>query len=139
MKRIAVISPFRETAERSRAEHFATAKLLCRAAALASCAPFASHVSYPLFLDEDSEEERALGLSCEHAYLETMEEAWIWDPWGISGGMKGAIEYVEKINRDGNPSGHCAHCAHLQIKVKFFSKGEIPEWKEIGAYLQEVP
>ena len=127
MKRIAVLSPFAASEKRGRLEHALMAERLCLFVVRAGHAPFASHAFYPLFLDEDLPSDRGLGLACEHRWLEACEEVWVWDEWGISSGMKDAIEYVERINANGNPSGHCAHCSHIQISILYFSKGEIPD------------
>ena len=115
MDPVIVISPFRETATRSRAEHLAHAKKLCELACRAGYAAFASHVFYPLFLDENSADDRALGLACEHAWITSCQELWIWDSWGISDGMREAIDFAHTWG----------------IPTCYFSHGEIPAWKDV--------
>lgn len=113
MKTVMVISPFRASATRTRGQHLAHAKKLCELAARAGVAPFASHVFYPLFLDEDSEKDREIGLACERAWIERCDELWVWDDWGISTGMKAAI-------------GQAEFCQNIEIR--YFSRGEITWW-----------
>jgi hypothetical protein len=114
VKTIMVVSPFRASATRSRFQHLEHAKKLCELAARAGVAPFASHVFYPLFLDEDSERDREIGLECEHAWLEWADQVWVWDDWGISSGMNRAIGKAQD---------------YQNIEVLYFSRGEIPAWK----------
>ena len=113
MKTVMVISPFRASANRTREQHLKHAKKLCELACRAGHAPFASHVFYPLFLDEDSERDREIGLGCEHAWLQLSDEIWVWDDWGISSGMKSAIGQAQD---------------YQNIEIRYFSRGEIPAW-----------
>lgn len=127
MKMIVVVSPFRETKERSREAHLAHAKLLCRRLALAGNSVFASHVSYPLFLDEDSPAERRLGLDLECEHIRRCDELAVWDVWGISSGMQGSIDFAAQVN--GRRGDGCPGClTHDPIVIRYFSKGEVPEW-----------
>jgi hypothetical protein len=116
VKTVMVVSPFRASANRTREQHLAHAKKLCELAARAGVAPFASHVFYPLFLDEDSEKDREIGLVCEHEWLGQCDELWIWDDWGISSGMKRAIGKAQD---------------YQNIEIRYFSRGEISAWLKL--------
>jgi peroxiredoxin len=95
VKTVMVISPFRASATRSRFQHLEHAKKLCALAARSGAAPFASHVFYPQFLNEDDDEDRQLGLDCEKVWIAGCNELWVWDAWGISDGMKSAILFAK--------------------------------------------
>lgn len=123
MKRVVVVSPFRASPSRSRKYHTVFAKLLCLAVAHAGHAPFASHLFYPAFLDDNDEVDRATGLACEHAWIERCDELWVWDHWGISQGMQAAIDHAEEWSRPYD---------HKPIVILSFSKGEIPEWQDLA-------
>jgi len=57
-------------------------------------APFASHGLYPLFLDEDTPEGRALGITLGHAWLGGCEAVVVYadGPGGITAGMDERIK-----------------------------------------------
>lgn len=94
--RVFVCSPFRPFRGRSRAENVARAQLLCRAACLAGYAPFAPHLFYTAFLDDELEAERRLGIYCDLTWLAAADELWV-DAASLddcSLGMKEEIDYA---------------------------------------------
>ena len=123
MKTVIVVSPFHETVERSRRYHTTFAKLLCHRAAKAGVTPFASHLFYPQFLNEDDPADRELGLACEHGWIDKCDELWIWNAWGISPGMQAAIDYV--LDHD------------LPVEMKLYTSGLIPEWNGLDQWESE--
>lgn len=138
-----VISPLRARNGRTRAEHEAHAKLLCQRLARAGWAVYAGHLACPLFLDEDVESDRNLGIEINLAWIERSDRICIWDPWGVAGGMITEIEHAEKMNAERvirdvsrdpasgeilvRPSGF-----HLRaILIHKFTRGEVPEWADL--------
>lgn len=73
-------------------------------------APWASHGFYPLFLNDADCDQRALGLECEHVWLNLLFNDYgyrtdhhfgivaVYEDLGISSGMALAIHAAEKFN-----------------------------------------
>ena len=67
-------------------------------------APFASHLLYPQFLDDNDPEQRKIGLTCERAWIEAAVSngkqllVAIYVDRGISDGMQETLEFL--INDD---------------------------------------
>ena len=144
--RVVVVSPFRAGNGRSREYHLTFAKLLCGRLARAGYIVFASHVFCPLFLDEDNEADRTNGLRIERGWIDVSYRLAVWDPWGVSGGMAGAIDYVGELNRDRElraaglfEAGFNPGLAPSPILVHYASRGEVPEWNELIASMRERP
>ena len=57
-------------------ENRRVAREACRQALLDGCAPFAPHLLYPQFLDDEDPEARERGISAGVAFLETCAELW---------------------------------------------------------------
>jgi hypothetical protein len=112
---VVVVSPFRASPERSRAEHGLFARQLCLRLAKGGFVPFASHLFAPLFLDDDVPEEREAGIAISKGWIERADWLAVWDLWGISTGMAAEIEWAEKMGK----------------AVRYASKGEIPEWHDL--------
>ncbi len=69
------------------------AKQYCYLATTKGVAPFAPHIHYPLFLDDNREDDRCAGIAAGKAFLLTCKEVWAFIVEGvISTGMKGEIE-----------------------------------------------
>lgn len=60
--RIVVISPFKPGPIYERHENIARAKAICRAIIFAGHVPFAPHLFFPQFLDDDNREEWKMGI-----------------------------------------------------------------------------
>lgn len=65
-----------------------TAKRLCRKATGEGLAPFAPHLLYTLFLNDDEPEEKLLGLECGKAFLDKCDELWFYIGDGVSANMR---------------------------------------------------
>lgn len=91
MKRIFVCSPFREY------EVIGTdlAKHLCKIIANAGHAPFAPHLLYPQFLNDNDLKQRDSGIQCGLAFLDVCDELWLYTRNGISKGMRHEIQYAQ--------------------------------------------
>jgi len=70
VKRVFVCSPFRGDVARN----VVVARAACREVVLAGDAPFAPHLLYPEFLDDDVAAERALGIGAGLAWLAVADE-----------------------------------------------------------------
>jgi hypothetical protein len=124
--RVVVVSPFRESGKRTREYHKVLAHLLCYRLAHAGYIVFASHVFCPLFLDEDLAEDRANGLRIERGWIDVSDRLAVWDLWGLSSGMQGAVEYAEKMNRIRRSPPFNGR----QITIDYVTHGEVPEWDD---------
>lgn len=93
-KRIFVASPFRGANLEERIANLQRAERYCRMVVDAGFAPFAPHVHYPGVLDEDVPEERAAGIACGMAFLETCSELW---QWGESPGVLAEVAEAHRL------------------------------------------
>ena len=79
------------------------AECLCRIVALRGFVPIAPHIIFTRFLDDNSPNERELGLSCGLELLKLCHEMWVFnfaesDDSGISTGMQLEIDLAKKLN-----------------------------------------
>jgi hypothetical protein len=93
--RVFICSPYRGDVERN----VLVAEKLCRKAIREGHAPFAPHLLYTRFLDDDNEEERMEGIDAACEWLEVCDIVWVYTGNGITEGMDLEIEdarYLEK-------------------------------------------
>lgn len=57
-------------------------------------APFASHLLYTQFLDDDVPEEREIGIACGFAWVVTAEATAVYTDLGITSGMRRGIDHA---------------------------------------------
>jgi len=89
VRRVFICSPFRGDVARNRA----IARAACRQVVLAGDAPFAPHLLYPDFLDDDAAAERSLGIGAGLAWLAVADEVLVvGDP---TEGMRAEIAAAE--------------------------------------------
>lgn len=98
-KRIFVVSPLAPSNIHSFDANVDLAKRLCRAVVLDGHAPMAPHLLYPLFLNENDEEERKIGISAGLAWLTMAQEVWAYatDFNAASRGMKQEIDFAGQL------------------------------------------
>ena len=89
---IYICSPYAGDIEKNRL----LAMVYSRVAVTDGYVPIAPHLFFPLFLHDDSEEERALGMECGLRLLDLCEEIWVMIGEGVSEGMEKEIEYARK-------------------------------------------
>lgn len=72
---------------------------LCKAAIAVGCAPFAPHLFFTRFLDEETDLGRQAGIECGKAWLRAADEMWIfsYDADGCSNGMFEEIELAKTL------------------------------------------
>lgn len=75
------------------------AKALCRMAVESGCAPFAPHLLYPQFLDENDPRQRDLGISLGLRFLEACDEVWVYIGDGVSDGMRRELEHARRLDK----------------------------------------
>ena len=75
------------------------ASALCRIAIEAGCAPFAPHLLYTRFLDENDPEQRDLGISLGLRFMEACDEVWVFTADGISDGMRRELEHAKALGK----------------------------------------
>lgn len=73
-----------------------TAKYLCMTATQQGLVPVAPHLLYPQFLNDASEDERTVGMTCGMLLLERCDEMWVYTHAGVSGGMLAEIEHAAR-------------------------------------------
>jgi hypothetical protein len=95
MKKIFVCSPFAGEVDRN----VRVAKQLCRMVMEAGHAPFAPHLLYPRFTNDTAAAQRAAGIACGLAFMETCDEVWVFTGNGISRGMRQEIEHAERLGK----------------------------------------
>ena len=81
-----ICSPYRGDTE----TNTENAKRYCRFALERNAIPFAPHLLYPQFMDEDNDEERSLALYMGLVMIDKCSELWIFGD-RITDGMRGEI------------------------------------------------
>lgn len=76
-----------------------TALALCRMAVEAGFAPFAPHLLYTRFLDDDDPAQRELGISLGLRFMEVCDEVWVYIGDGISDGMRCEIAHARLLGK----------------------------------------
>lgn len=75
------------------------ASALCRIAIEAGCAPFAPHLLYTRFLDENDPAQRELGISLGLRFMDACEEVWVYTGDGISDGMRRELAHAKALGK----------------------------------------
>jgi len=75
------------------------AERLCRKAVERGHAPFAPHLLYTRFLDDEKASERELGIACGLKFMKTCDEVWVYTGDGISSGMRREIDHAIRLGR----------------------------------------
>lgn len=84
-----ICSPYRGDIQRN----VEIARKMCRLAVLEGMNPFAPHLFYTQFMDDDDDEEREDGMDCGTQIMNLCSMLWIHSPdIGFSEGMKAEID-----------------------------------------------
>ncbi|MEN6521104.1 MAG: DUF4406 domain-containing protein [Armatimonadota bacterium] len=75
------------------------AKALCRMAIRSGYAPFAPHLLYTRFLDDDDPKQRVLGIRLGLKFMESCDEVWVYTGNGISEGMQTETERAHRLGK----------------------------------------
>lgn len=86
--RVVVESPFAGADKQERIRNLRFVAWCCRALRLQGHHPLASHLVCPMFLDEDSKDERNLGIAWAWCWIG--DPHWLFEDLGWSSGMQGA-------------------------------------------------
>ena len=95
MKRVFICSRFAGDVSRN----VETAERLCRRAVEQGCSPFASHLLYTRFLDDEKASERETGIACGLMFMEVCDEVWVYTGEGISDGMRREIDHARRLGK----------------------------------------
>ena len=95
MKRVFICSRYAGNVERN----ITIAKRLCRMAVDDGAAPFAPHLLYPQFLEDDDPADRMKGIGCGLAFMAVCDEVWVYTGDGISSGMEHEISHARRIGK----------------------------------------
>ena len=99
-----ICSPYRGQVK----ENIKNARTFSRFAVDKKAIPFAPHLLFPQFMDDDKEEERELAMFMNSIFLRKCQEVWVLDGY-ISEGMKEEIELAERYRKT----------------IKYFSRKEV--------------
>lgn len=99
-RRVYLESPFHAPDAAGRARNRVYLLAAMRDSALRGESPFASHMLYTQFLDDDVPEERAMGIACGLAWADAGAQATVvYTDLGVSHGMRLGIEAAERVGR----------------------------------------
>lgn len=99
-RRVYLESPFTAPTQEGRDRNRRFLLRCMRDSSMRGEAPFASHLLYTQFLDDDVPEERAIGLECGLAWADAGAEATVvYTNLGISGGMQFGIDRANQVGR----------------------------------------
>lgn len=99
-RRLVVIeSPFRATNYFSEEQHRLYAELCVQHSLGQFEAPWAGHLCYTNVLDDDIPSERAAGIEAHMRYIDVCEIVAVYGDFGISEGMRQAIDYAASIQK----------------------------------------
>lgn len=96
-KRIFVVSRLRAASPEAVAANVARAERLCRDVVDQGHAPFAPHLLYTRFLNDEVPSERDDGILCGLAFLAACHEVWVDDSQGISIGMTAELKAAREL------------------------------------------
>jgi hypothetical protein len=91
MKKVMIESPFKATTLEGRHDNRQYAMLCVEDSLQRGEAPFASHLFYPRWLNDDSASEREQGLNAGWKWLQCADLVAVYTDRGISEGMRAAI------------------------------------------------
>ena len=94
MPKVFICSPFSGDVEENRKK----ALKYCRFAVHKLCVPYASHLFFPLFLKENNEYERSLGIIMGTVFLNDCSEIWVFGN-KITEGMRIEINKAKKAKK----------------------------------------
>lgn len=94
MLKVVVISPFRGNTDLN---------LQYAMACMKDCidrdeAPFASHVLYPLILEDSDPDERETGMSCGQEWMLAADLVAVYTDMGVSTGMQNDLDFARNHN-----------------------------------------
>lgn len=92
MKRVYICSPLSGDIE----GNVKRALEYCRVAVRAGCVPYAPHVYFTRFLDDEMPAERKIGIDEGLSWLRLCDEIWVFGGT-VSSGMKSEIELAEVL------------------------------------------
>jgi hypothetical protein len=91
MKKAMIESPYKSTTDEGRQENLQYAIFCVEDSLQRGEAPFASHIFYTIFLDDDVAKEREQGLNAGWKWLQCADLVAVYTDRGISEGMRAAI------------------------------------------------
>lgn len=103
-RKVFICSPFRPTTKdpdkrtKERADNVRLAAEGCRRAVGLGFTPIAPHLFIPMFLDDEDELERNLGIKLGLNWLEDCDELWVLGDY-ISNGMAIEIEHAKMLTK----------------------------------------
>jgi len=128
MLRVFVCSPFSGSAS-EREQNVKTAVAVCQALCAAGAAPFAPHLHYPAFLNDDDSDDRALAFRCGMAWLDAADAMVVFTGLGITSGMEAEISHAIRV---GKPIAFLERLGSA-LRFKRFSGKELLDLEEAWA------
>ena len=96
MKRVFICSPYRADTDEELQANLVYARELCHVALRNDYAPFAPHLIYTQFLDDNDPVERSEGVRAGCIFMQACQELWFGTKRGLSEGMKFEIDHAIK-------------------------------------------
>ena len=94
MEKVFVCSPYRGDVKRN----VALTEAICRKViAEEKAVPFAPHLYFTRFFDEDRPEERALGIAMGLELMRCCDEVWVYEGEGVSEGMCQEVRHAHAL------------------------------------------
>ena len=99
MNRVIIESPYRRTPYRSTAQHALYLNFCIEDSLVRGEAPFASHLLYTPFLDDDDVLQRAQGIKAGYVWGEHADLIAVYSDFGVSDGMAEAIKHYTSLGK----------------------------------------
>lgn len=102
LKRVFVCSPYRDDDHVQIAQNVVYALKFCRFVLEKGKVPFAAHLLYPLFLDDEEATGRMCGMECAITMLNACDEVWVFIPRErpyLTEGMAAEVLEAARVNK----------------------------------------
>ena len=99
MRKVVIESPFAGPTEEIRAANIEYAKACCLDCLRRGETPYASHLIFPQFLDDDAPEQRRVGILAGLEWACTADATVVYTDLGMSKGMQLGIKHAEESGR----------------------------------------
>lgn len=92
-----ICSPFRADTTEQKEKQLVYTRTMARKAVMEGFDVIVPHLYYPLFLNDDNEVERELGMNSALNLIMVCDVLIVCEKYGISSGMKTEIEFADKM------------------------------------------
>ncbi len=96
---VMIESPYASMQDKDRSRNITYALRCMRDSLFRGEAPFAGHLLYTQVLDDNIQDDRAIGIECDLSWLKCAIRVVVYTDYGISKGMRKAINYAKLIHK----------------------------------------